>query len=317
MAVHRLTKPPCLVSVIVPSYDAEVFIHDCLTSIFAQTGPFELDVIVVNDGSSGDTLQRVCSTFPLRFVEQPHRGPAAARNTAMRMAHGEFVAFLDSDDLWPAGKLARQVALLQAHPDVGLVFGDCRQFNDGGPFAQTLFENRWDSKLWGDPLYVTNPYAKLLDGNFITTGSVVMRRDCMDIVGFFDESLRLVEDLDYWLRISLRFPLAHLDEVCLLRRRHLKNASHDQVAMTLAYLRVLDEHVRRYGVIAKNQGANPRRLRQNAYQELGHLYMGDAAFRDAAVAYMRSLNGPPSVRGLYYLLTALVGGIGFAGTKLR
>jgi glycosyltransferase involved in cell wall biosynthesis len=317
MTVHRLTNPSCLVSVIVPSYAAEAFICDCLNSIFAQTGPFELDVIVVNDGSSGDALQRVCSTFPLRFVEQPHRGPAAARNTAMRMAQGEYVAFLDSDDLWPAGKLTRQLTLLQANPDVGLVFGDCRQFNDDGPFAQTLFENRWDSKFWGDPLYVIDPYAKLLDGNFITTGSVVMRRDCIDIVGFFDENLRLVEDLDYWLRTSLHFRLAHLDEVCLLRRRHLKNASHDQVAMTLAYLRVLDDHVRRYGAIAQSQGANPRKLRHNAYQELGHQYMRDAAYRDAAVAYVRSLNVRPSVRGLYYLLTALLSGIGFVGNKLR
>jgi glycosyltransferase involved in cell wall biosynthesis len=302
-----------LVSVVIPTYNAEAFIEDCLHSVFDQQGDFELDVVLVDDGSTDETLARVKATgYPIRCVEQANAGPAAARNRALRMAKGEYIAFLDSDDLWPEGKLAHQLALMQAHPDIGLLFGDCRQFDEQGEYAQTLLEGGGrDLAFWGHPLYVLRPYAKLMQGNFITTGSIVIRRACVNRVGYFDENLRLVEDLEYWLRIALEFPIAHVDTVCLLRRRHEDNTSRDQVAMSLAFLSVLESHRRQFYEAILEQGAEIDARMTREYEELGHLYMRRHAHRAAARSYLRAFNRRPGVRPVYYLATALAGTVGF------
>ena len=307
-----------LVSAIIPVYNAARFIRDCLDSVLAQSGPFALDVIVVDDGSTDDSLAEVRGDAGVRCVEQPNRGPAAARNTALRLAQGDYLAFLDSDDLWPEGKLARQIALLEAHPEIGLVFGDCRQFEAQGDYAQTLFESAgYDSAFWGDPVEVVAPYAKLIGGNFITTGSVVMRRACMEQVGEFDEELRLVEDLDYWFRVALACPMAHLDSVCLLRRRHPENTSRDPIAMTLAYLRMLDAHRRREADRVRPHAAALRSRMTREFQELGHLYSRQGAHGDAVRAYLRALSGKVSLRSVYYLASALAARAGLTRGAAR
>lgn len=310
MSQGDATRP--LVSVIIPTFNAAQFIKDCLDSVFSQQSDFALDVILVDDGSSDDTLDQVLATgYPVRCFEQSNAGPAAARNRALREASGDYIAFLDADDLWPTGKLAQQLAVLQAHADIGLLFGDCRQFDRAGDFAQTLFEEgKRDLDFWGDSLYLMQPYAKLMHGNFITTGSIVMRRACVERVGYFDEELRLVEDLEYWLRIALEFPIAYVDTVCLLRRRHDDNTSRDQVAMSLAFLGVLEAHRRRYRDAMGAQGADLDARMNREYQELGHLYMRRASHGAAARAYLRALVRQPGVRPVYYLTSAVLASIG-------
>lgn len=294
------------VTVVIPAYNSERFIPECMESVYSQQGGYPLDVIVVDDGSTDGTVDRIRGQYPLRCLTQANRGPAAARNAALEVARGEYVAFLDSDDIWPPGKLERQLELLESHPHVGMVFGDCRQFDDSGPFPETLFESgRRDEAFWGDPLRVRKPYAKLMEGNFVTTGSVVMRRECVEQVGRFDEGLRLVEDLEYWLRVALGYPIAHVDEVCLLRRRHGDNTSRDQVAMSRAFLRVLEDHHRRYGDSIRAQGAPVARRIAREYQELGHLYARRGLRTNALRAYFQALIRRPGPRNVYYLGAAL------------
>jgi hypothetical protein len=124
-----------------------------------------------------------------------------------------------------------------------MCFGDCRQFEDSRQWPQTLFEEGGYGELaWGQGPYLAEAYARLLGDNFITTGSVVVRRRVLDALGGFDESLHLVEDLDLWLRIARRHPVLWIPELCLLRRRHADNLSRDADAMSLAYLDVLARH---------------------------------------------------------------------------
>lgn len=293
-------------SVIIPAYNAASRIHECLESVDAQTGNFELEVIVVDDGSDDDTVARVVDHGVAACIRQHNGGPAAARNAALRASRGDYIAFLDSDDRWPEGKLARQLELLETREDIGLLFGDCRQFDATGAHERTLFECAgYDARYWGDPVYVLNPYAKLVAGNFITTGSVVMRAACVAAAGYFNEELRLVEDLEYWFRVSLICRFAHLDRVCLLRRRHAANSSRDQIAMSLAYLGMLEQHRRKYGELARRLGADLDARMIREYRSLGHLYSGRGAHADAARAYLRAIRGRFSIRSAYYLLSAL------------
>ena len=110
-----------LVSVIVPAYQAERFIEETLDSAAHQDYP-AVEVIVVDDGSTDRTAELVAGRG-VRLLRQPHRGPAAARNTGVAAAAGEFIAVLDADDLWPSDRLSRQVDFLQRNPEVGLVLG--------------------------------------------------------------------------------------------------------------------------------------------------------------------------------------------------
>jgi len=229
-----------LVSAVIPAYNAVDYIDDCLASVFSQHPRLALEVIVVNDGSTDSTLDRLRTISGLTCLTQCNLGPAAARNAGIRQAQGEYIAFLDADDLWPLDKLQKQIALLQQHPDAAMCFGDCRQFNNEQQWPHTLFEEGGHAERdWGPGPFVPDAYFQLLRSNFITTGSVVVRRQILEDIGGFDESLGLVEDLELWLRIAHRYPILWSKDVCLLRRRHTGNLSRNAEAMSLAYLEVL------------------------------------------------------------------------------
>ena len=237
--------PAPLVSVVIPAYNAQDFLGDCLASVLAQRGPFALQVIVVDDGSRDGTVAIARNTAGVHCIEQANRGPSAARNTGVDAATGEFIAFLDADDLWPSGKLANQLALFTAHPQVALVFGDCRQFSASGLRPRTEFQsNGLGAAAWGGSSIVPRAYAALLANNFITTGSVVVTRQALAEAGGFAEDLRLVEDLDLWLRIARAHPIAWCAVECLHRRKHGANISADEEKIGMAYLEVLQRHAR-------------------------------------------------------------------------
>lgn len=236
------------ISAIIPAYNAQAHLAECLANVSKQCGPFTMEIIVVDDGSQ-DATSDIARRHPgVRCVSQPNAGPSAARNAGISMAQGEFIAFLDADDLWPEDKLATQLRILLQHPEAALVFGDCRQFNAGGHWPQTEFEtNGLGLATWGSGQLVPQAYSKLLENNFITTGSVVARRAMLDEAGGFAEDLRLVEDLDLWLRMARRHPIAWCGLECLLRRRHDANISGNAEAVALAYLEVLGRHVASWG----------------------------------------------------------------------
>lgn len=231
------------VSVVIPAYNAERHLAECLDSVLGQRGPFTLEVIVVDDGSRDASAAIAEGTPGVRCLRQANAGPSAARNAGIRAATGDHVAFLDADDLWPSGKLAPQVAALEDDPALGLVFGDCRQFSGEQWFARTEFQSSGlGPAAWGRGPRLPDAYARLVRSGFITTGSVVARRSALLEAGGFAEDLRLAEDLDLWLRIARRHPIGWCAHECLHRRRHDSNISGDGEAMALAYLEVLRRH---------------------------------------------------------------------------
>lgn len=295
-----------LVSVVIPAYNAEAYLGDCLRSVRAQTGAFELEIIVIDDASTDGTADLASAQERVLLCRQPvNRGPSSARNDGIGIARGDFVAFIDADDLWPPGKLAAQLAVLQRQPDAALVFGDCRQFDETGPRARTQFEaGRLGASVWGAGEIVPDAYLRLLDDNFITTGSVVARRLALTQAGGFAADLRLVEDLDLWLRIARRHQITWCSKVCLLRRRHDANLSRDPEAMSLAFLEVLRRQV------ADDRGAPPARaLRLAAVAAREQLHLADLALQQGQPAAgsrwaLRSLKAQPGPRALWRLVRA-------------
>jgi GT2 family glycosyltransferase len=182
------------------------------------------------------------------------------------------------------------------------VLGDCRLFCDLGERPRTLFEESGlDLAYWGGPALVQDPYGKLIRLNFIATGAVLVRRPVLELAGGFDPALRLVEDLDLWLRLALVCPFAYTTQVCEHKREHGGNVSGDRDAMALAYIRVLLAQASRRPGELRRRGIRIGPIVASEYSQIG--YRREQA-RDRAGArrfYWAALAAHPSPRPLYYL----------------
>jgi glycosyltransferase involved in cell wall biosynthesis len=157
---------------------------------------------VVDDGSSDGTL-RVAKSFEpqVKVLTKQNGGPASARNLAISNSRGDYLAFLDGDDLWLEDKLERQTAFLDENRDVGLVYGEALMFT----------ESDGEKQVGGSIGYTADPsFHLLLFGDYIPNSTVMIRRDCVEKAGLLNESRELigVEDYEYWMRIAKHFPMA-------------------------------------------------------------------------------------------------------------
>ena len=195
-----------LVSVIIPTYNRASLIEKSVKSVYSQTYS-NIELIVVDDGSEDDT-ERILSSYidknGLVFHKhKENRGAPAARNTGGNLAHGEFLAFLDSDDKWDPRKLEKQVQIFNtSSPDVALVYTGIKKINEKGDFL-------------GNKIPVMKGYIfnDLLIDNCIGSTSVAMiRRDAFLSVGGFDEKFPARQDLDLWLRIARDYAVDYIAE---------------------------------------------------------------------------------------------------------
>lgn len=229
-----------LVSVVIPAYNAALYIQQTVDSIRAQTFR-DHEVILVNDGSP-DTVELENSLIPYRefinYVVQDNRGAAAARNTALRMARGEYVAFLDADDAWLPSYLEEQLAYLTARPGIDLVYADARLVGDS-PLAGRTFMQTAPSRG-----AVTVESLLSLRCHVIASG-VVARRSVILEAGMFDESIRRGHDFDLWVRLASRGArLAYQRKVLLTRNIHLDSLSGNAIsesARALACLQRIEQ----------------------------------------------------------------------------
>ena len=187
---------PVLVSVVIPAYNAALCIAATVHSVFTQT-ICELEVIVVNDGSP-DTpaLEEALAPFQdkIRYLKQENLGPSAARNAAIRVARGKYIAFLDSDDIWLPNHLARQVSLLEGPPELGLVYANALHLVDERPVGVAF-----DNVPQADQVTFE---ALLAEDCTVNTSSTVVSREALVVAGLFDESMNRCEDFDLWLRLA-------------------------------------------------------------------------------------------------------------------
>ena len=227
---------PPRVSVIIPTYNRSRYIAEAIRSVQAQTHR-DVEIIVADDGSTDDTSQ-IMAGFgdSVSYLPLEHQGqPAATRNNGLERATGEFVALLDSDDLFMPHKLALQLTAFESHPQTGMVYSDGYYFRDDPtrPVGALLGGMSTPS---GDVL------TELLRGNFLMSPAMLLiRRSCLDAVGLFDERTDFfaVEDYDLWLRIAARFPVAYVPGDVAAIRRHRQSISRDVASLRSRTLAVL------------------------------------------------------------------------------
>jgi len=192
-----------LVSVVIPTYNNAEMAPEAVASALAQEYR-PIEVIVVDDGSTDETADRLGGLgSDVRVVRLAHGGPAVARNAGIRESSGEFVAFLDSDDLWMPGKLSRCVGLLAAHPEAGVVYTGVRivEVETGRRY---LLEQYAKSGWMARDLF--------LECRGVNTSTLVVRRRCLEAVGGFDEEFFRAQDWDLMIRLAERFEYVHEPE---------------------------------------------------------------------------------------------------------
>ncbi len=219
------------VSIIIPAFNADNFIAETIESVLAQTY-LSYEIIVVDDGSQDNTMDVV---WPYRdmvnYIRQENGGPSRARNRGIHEATGEYVAFLDADDLWMAHKLEKQVAFMDDHPHVGFCFADSVLFDASGEEQMTFFMTKTVLPTLpfiqekGGRILSRKVHQDLLYENFIVTASIMIRKEAFSDEDWFDECLFAAEDFDLWFRLAALSQGGYIPESLVKKRKHETNIS--------------------------------------------------------------------------------------------
>ncbi|MCK4485552.1 MAG: glycosyltransferase, partial [Desulfobacterales bacterium] len=244
----------------------------------------------------------------LTYIYQENGGRASARNTGIKAARGKYVAFLDSDDLWTPEKLEKQVEIMEGNENIDFLFGDKQRFSDDGTIiTSSMFARRgYNADFFGDPLFVSDPYRKLLKANFIPTGTVILRRECFDRTGLFDEAI-YVEDWEFWLRIALFNNLAYSNELWELERDREGSGSKNLKAVYLSNISILEKHEREFKTILTNLNIDLNSKIRDSYRDTGYFLLSAHDRLPARECLKKSLLRGFQIRTLLYWLSTFLG----------
>ena len=231
-----MNKP--LVSVILAAYNRTQFLAEAIESVLNQSYP-NIELIVVDDGSSVD-LSKVLRDYSDRISLIRHfenRGLAAAINTGLQKAGGEFIDILSDDDGYAPDKIEKQMDVFEHHPEIDIVYTDYKWLLPDGKFTGHSAKKIAQLQV---KRQASDVYAALLSGNFIDAISPLVRRRCYEVAGNYNERLKNLEDWEMWLRLSAAgFTFYYLDEPLIYIRRHQDRKSLDPVRNKHQRLRVL------------------------------------------------------------------------------
>jgi glycosyltransferase involved in cell wall biosynthesis len=229
-----------LVSIVVPTFNRAYCLPRTLDSALGQTYG-NLELIVVDDGSSDNTRELVVGGYGreprVKYIYQENRGVSAARNAGIRAAQGDYLAFLDSDDVWKPWKLELQVRCLGFLPHIGMIWTDMEAVDPQGTvFDRKYLRTMYDAYRWfsneqlfteshllsavaphlgdvvaGGTLYAGDIFSPMVMGNLVHTSTVVIRRERFEKVSGFNEEWRTGEDHDYHLRTCREGPVGFID----------------------------------------------------------------------------------------------------------
>lgn len=194
-----------MVSVIITTYNRKQFLREAVLSVLKQDYR-DKEVIVVDDGST-DGSQDEIEDLPVKYLRKENGGISSARNKGIEAAQGEYIAFLDVDDLWKKDKLSTQISQMKAH-NYSISYTDEIWIRDGKRLNQKLRHKKYSGKIFEHclPLCIISP------------SSAVINREIFEDVGLFDESLPVCEDYDMWLRVTAKCPVLFIEKPLIIKR---------------------------------------------------------------------------------------------------
>ena len=242
-----------LVSVIIPAYNQAVYVGKANQSVLDQSYQ-DLECVVVDDGSKDHTYKIVNEFNDRRilYIRQLNQGLSAARNTGLTISSGEYISFLDSDDLFTLDKLTKLIDVMEKNPEIAMAAGSAYLINHN----DEPIKRQFSSTLPEDS-------SKLLLGNPLHVGSVVIRREWQEKVGLFDTNLRSYEDWDFWIRLALAGgKMVSVNHTVSYYRFHTAQMTRNRSQMTHASFAVLDKTF-----LTNNLPSNWANLKEKAYSQ--------------------------------------------------
>ncbi|MEK7448392.1 MAG: glycosyltransferase [Planctomycetota bacterium] len=307
------------VSITIAAYNNAQYLPETLDSIFNQTYK-NFEVIIVDDASTDNTTE-VLKVYRDRIKYHRfdvNQGSASAWNEAIRQATGEYIALAAADDVWMPDKLELQMALFEQQPHLGLVYGRIISVDEAGQsLPKHLRQRRISLRLNWDKQYPIGPvFTELfMRSNFVPASTALIKKKAIEQTGWLDESLRLCQDYDFYLRIAHDFEFGFVDKVLVKYRRHPGSVSTGKRHRAFDYQRqVIDKMWRLFGSeTLKVSDGKPitkilyrRRLAQQ-YAKEGRYYLRHGNKQLARESLARSLKYQPFRFGtlVKYLLTYL------------
>lgn len=246
------------VSIIIPVYNSEKFIRETILSVLSQNY-HDYEIIVVDDGSI-DNSSSILHSFgdKIKYFYQENQGLSCSRNFALHQAQGEFIAFLDQDDLWLPDKLRMQVSFLESHKEAAMVFTDSHIINEKGIIQGRLFR--------GLNIPQGHIFEQLFLFDFIPLLSVLIRKTIFEQVGEFAPHLGIAEDYDLFLRVSKKYPVYLINFPLAKYRIHSSNASRDTEKAAREVLSVVKN------IYEENTELLGKKLRYKAKKRIARVY---------------------------------------------
>lgn len=269
------------VSVVIPTYNSAQFIGEALRSVFDQTFK-DYEIIVVDDGST-DQTKEVIHRYgnKIRYIFQEQRGPANARNRGIRDSLGQYIAFLDADDVWLPLKLKKQVCMFHRCPPLAMVFTENSVFNQSGVCQNSIGKGK--RLMNGD--VVKNIFLY----NGVVTSTVMVRSEVFNKIGLFEEELQLAEDDNMWIRIAANFKVALIDEPLVRYRVHPHEITSNKIKLmksvktNIKLLKQKDKTVKE-----RIEKVIPLKLSFVEF-DLGYEQFNNQKFREARKAFARGI----------------------------
>ena len=276
------------VSVIITTYNRAGYVIKAIESVLSQTYQ-NWELVIVDDGSSDQTQEVVQSYLAkdgkVRYVKQVNQGLSGARNTGISETSGNLIAFLDDDDWWLPEKLEKQVAFMEAHPEIGMSYTRLRIIRS--------INGRLDDST-AIPVRMATTFEEILDDSFIPASTAMIRRKCLEGMDWFKVGIGMQEDLELWLRFVQRWKIAALDAaLTVMKKNDRPQMSRDTVfAFTKAIeaiqgLELTPEYKHLEHLKAKNCAAFQYRI--------GRTYIDEGNYLSAAKHFFLALATYPLV----------------------
>lgn len=271
------------VSVIIPTYNCTEYISNAINSVLSQTYK-NYEIIVIDDGSTDNTKDKLIpfiSEEKIKYFYIKNSGPAKARNVGIKKSKGDYIAFLDSDDLWLPDKLMLQIDFLDRSSDIEVVHCDLEFFNKDKILHDVINKDKLilDGLIFNDCLLLRS---------LVFLSSLLVKRSILDTVGLFDESLYTAEDVNLILRIAKKHKFGYINKVLLKRRIHENNLSQKWIE-NYGTFDNLDKIVKLYPELNPSHSKLMRRAYEIRYKCIGKTSFYISKYIKARQLFMHAL----------------------------
>ena len=219
------------ISIIMPTFNRADFIVESVNSIVNQSYK-DWELIIIDDGSTDNTktvLAGLLDDPRISYIKQENSGQSCARNSGIKAAKSKWLCFLDSDNLWPEDKLSVSWKYVEENPKAEIIYGEITRIDENGRCLGPASMKRYSGRIT----------SKLLNDNFITINTVTMKKDCINALGGFNETDRLAEDYELWLRLSTRYSFNYVEHMLAYYRVMENQLSSDKEKRFEANLNIL------------------------------------------------------------------------------